>query len=119
MNQNNKSNRCRTDCVDKGRNFCPSKNWKGGYCCSVSEKCPKPKEGICSEDNPKAPAFFKYLACPNEHECGNDKIITTKFGANTIVEVSADSTYKFNKGDVCSYIFEAPTGMAKWDRFYI
>jgi len=93
--------------------------WQGGYCCALSEKCPKPPNGLCSNDNPKAPAFFKYLACPNEHECGRDKIINTPISGTNFLEILPESPYKFNNGDVCSYIFEPPTGMGEWDKFYI
>jgi len=61
------SNSCKKLCIDEGKNFCANGAWNGGYCCLPTENCPK--ADLCSEDNEKAPKFFKYLACPNEAAC--------------------------------------------------
>ena len=62
------SNKCKALCIDENKNFCANSNFSGGYCCEFTEiGCPR--ADLCSEDNPKAPASFKYLACPNESAC--------------------------------------------------
>ena len=38
---NTKSNLCKTDCIDKGYNFCPNTILSSGYCCKLWEDCPK------------------------------------------------------------------------------
>lgn len=100
------SNRCRYECVNKGFKFCSNKDHDGGYCCNMGEKCPKPKNGLCSDKSPEAPAFFQYLACPNELECGLEKVI--KVDSTQAKFLDNNAKYGFNNGDVCSYVIPAP-----------
>jgi hypothetical protein len=110
------SNKCKSTCIDDQKNFCPVSNYQGGYCCGLEESCPR--TNICSQDNPRAPNMFKYLACPNEKACGTKTIYPNINGTVIIREVE-----KYNaqmvKDDVCSYIIEAPAEMQELDRLLI
>ena len=63
-----RSNNCKKRCIDLDKNYCINKDKTGGKCCTKDEKCEKYTR--CSEDNPDAPKWFKYMACPNEVICG-------------------------------------------------
>lgn len=76
------SNRCKTDCIDSFKTFCPVSNYRGGHCCEENESCPK--SNICSNDNPRAPNMFKYVACPNEEACGTKNIYPNYDGTKVI-----------------------------------
>ena len=67
-----RSNRCKTECIDNDLNYCINENLDGGTCCELNEDCPR--SSICSNDQPKAPNMFKYMACPNEQACGTKYI---------------------------------------------
>lgn len=79
------SNSCKTKCIDKFYKFCPLSNYKGGYCCKRDEDCPR--SNICSTDNPRAPNFFKYVACPNEPACENKQIYPGMDGEAVVRQV--------------------------------
>ena len=82
-------------------NFCASADYETGYCCRLDEVCPR--KSICSEDNPKAPALFKYLVCPNEAAC-EEKVIIPEYDGTILKRAVDKYSEKFVKGDVCSYI---------------
>ena len=98
-------NMCKKECIDKGKNFCANSNWSAGYCCDKSESCPR--SSVCSNDNPRAPAIFKYFSCPNEAACGT-KEITPKYSSEVITRSIDKYTYNFVENDVCGYVIHAP-----------
>jgi hypothetical protein len=63
-----------------------------GFCCRLDEKCPR--DSICSNDNPKAPWYFKYLVCPNEAAC-EDKVIIPKADGTVLKRAVDKYKYKF------------------------
>ena len=68
-----RSNKCKTKCVDLKKNFCTSADKTGGECFDPKGKVPFDRatnKSYCSEDQPDAPRWFKYLTCPNEPGCG-------------------------------------------------
>ena len=87
-----KSNTCKVDCIDEGLNFCATADYTKGFCCRIDETCPR--GSICSNDNPKAPLFFKYLACPNEMAC-ESKEITPSMDGTELKRVVDKYEYKF------------------------
>lgn len=115
-NPNEKSNFCKTRCIDKGLIYCPNADYQNGYCCKPGENCPR--EGVCTNDDPKAPDWFKYVLCPNEAECGNNyqKIIVPNLDSTPTIYSIYNDGFRFDRGDMCGYIIEAPAGMGKWDK---
>jgi hypothetical protein len=83
---------CKEDCIDMDLNFCATSDYSKGYCCRLDENCPR--GSICSEDNPKAPKFFKYLTCPNEPAC-ESKVITPAADGTVLKRVVDKYEYKF------------------------
>ena len=80
-------NLCKKNCIDQSKNFCPNEDYSGGHCCG--EDVPNcPKSNICAFDNPKAPHWFKYTACPNEPVCGPKHIYPDYSGEKTVIYVS-------------------------------
>ena len=96
---------CKTDCIDLDLNFCATADYTKGFCCRMDETCPR--GSICSEDNPKAPNFFKYLVCPNEPAC-ESKEMTPEYDGTVLKRVVDKYEHKFVKDDVCSYIIRTP-----------
>ena len=84
-------------------------------CCSANEFCTKYE--FCSEDNPGAPKFFKYLSCPNEAAC-EEKEIFAEYDSE-VVRIVDKYTHSFVLNDVCSYIIYAPTEMQEKDQLKI
>ena len=111
-----KSNQCKLDCIDEDLNFCASADYETGYCCRLDEDCPR--KSICSEDNPKAPSLFKYLVCPNEAAC-EEKVIIPEYDGTVLKRAVDKYSQKFVKGDVCSYIIQAPYQMTDKDKLHI
>ena len=112
---NNKSNFCKTRCIDIGSNYCPMADYQNGYCCAPGETCPRADS--CTDDDASAPNWFKYILCPNENECGNnqEKIVQPSAdGTKTVITVVNDRAV-FDVGDMCGYIVKAPDDMGKWD----
>ena len=105
------SNKCKTLCIDEGMNFCSNSNYSGGYCCKADETCPKVH--ICSLDNPRAPAMFKYLACPNESACESKNIYPSYSGE--VLTRTVNKYKNFVRNDVCSYIIHTPDEMSRRD----
>ena len=90
-------------------------NYLDGYCCKPGESCPR--STVCSNDDAKAPNWFKYVLCPNEKECANNyekTIIPSIDGQQLQISIFNDGN-RFDKGDMCGYIIQAPADMAKWD----
>jgi len=110
------SNRCKQDCIDKNQNFCPTSSGKGGFCCSLTETCPK--STVCSEDNPRAPKMFKYFACPNEAAC-ESKYIYPPLNGEVITRQVDQYKNQMVNSDVCSYVVEAPSGMNETDKLIV
>jgi len=110
------SNKCKNLCIDSGKNFCPNSNFSGGYCCEKDESCPR--VGPCSEDNPNAPNFFKYLACPNESAC-ESKNIYPSYNGEVVLRTVDKYNYNFVQDDVCSYIIHSPWEMQENDQMKI
>ncbi len=100
------SNRCKLLCIDEEKNFCPNSNYSAGYCCAIEEACPKAE--ICSEDNPRAPLIFKYLACPNEAAC-ESKNLYPNYNGEVLTRTVDKYINNFVREDVCGYIVHAPT----------
>ena len=73
---------------------------------------------MCSEDDPRAPKWFKYLACPNEPECG-DQDIYPGYDEVVIREIEQYTDYYFVKNDICSFIVHAPPEMQANDSMKI
>ena len=113
---NTKSNKCKTECIDEGFNYCPDSIFQGGKCCAPDEACPRYE--FCTYDNKKAPLYFKYLACPNEDAC-EEKVIIPNYDGEVLKRAVDKYEYKFVKDDVCSYIVYAPWQMTQWDKMYI
>ena len=113
-NPNQKGDKCKTECIDVGSNYCANANFSGGYCCSPKEDCPRAE--ICSFDNKRAPPQFKYIVCPNEAAC-EGKFMRPKYDETVVLTRAIDKyTYGFVKNDVCSYIVETPWEMQPWDK---
>jgi hypothetical protein len=113
-NPNQKGDKCKTNCIDVGSNYCANANFSGGYCCSPKEDCPRAE--ICSFDNKRAPPQFKYIVCPNEAAC-EGKFMRPKYDETVVLTRAIDKyTYGFVKNDVCSYIVESPWEMQPWDK---
>jgi hypothetical protein len=108
-----RSNTCKSKCIDEGKNYCVNANRTGGYCCDEFTNCAPWKKTICSEDNPRAPKWYKYFVCPNEKVCG-DQDIYPKYDDVTIREIEQYNGY-FVKNDVCSYVIHAPAEMKDSD----
>ena len=116
-----KSNYCKTECIDKKYIWCPNANYSMGYCCKADEfnagDCPKAE--YCSNENSRAPNYFKYITCPNEGACGT-KIINNIEYNGTIYKRAVDKyAYNYVKDDVCSYIIYTPFEMKEYDKMYI
>lgn len=103
---------CKVNCIDEGLEYCANANFSGGYCCDKSEECPRAE--LCSSDNPKAPAMFNYMVCPNEAACESKKIYP-KYDGTVLTREVDKYTYQFVNNDVCSYIVSAPWEMQSWD----
>ena len=67
----NKSNLCKTDCIDVGRNYCVNEDFLDGWCCAPNDKTCADRFSHCSYDNKNAPYSFKYIYCPPEAHCGS------------------------------------------------
>jgi len=111
------SNKCKTLCIDEGKNFCPSADHDWGTCYESNER-PTSKADFCSEDNPNAPSFFKYLTCPNEAACGTMEI-SPSYSGEILYRAIDSRTHKFVKEDVCSYIIKAPKQMTEYDKLHL
>lgn len=77
-----------------------------------------PRSNICAFDNPKAPHWFKYTACPNEEVCGPKHIYPDYNGDKLTIEVDYRS-YLFTLHDICSYIIHAPEHMQREDILFM
>ena len=118
-----RSNKCKTQCIDLGNNFCLSAGKEGGECIEKSTlefvaADIKNNSIMCSEDNPKAPKWFKYLTCPNEPACGSQDIYPSydnqDIESQYIREID-QYTNNFVLNDVCSYIIHPPAEMKTED----
>ena len=58
------SNECK-ECIDNTFVWCPSRDYKSGYCCNEFEKCPR--ASMCSDEFKYEE--IKYMLCPNELGC--------------------------------------------------
>lgn len=112
-----KSNYCKSECIDKFYIWCPNASHTAGYCCKVDEfnkgECPKAE--YCSNDNERAPNFFKYITCPNEAACGTKIIKDIKYDGTVYTRAVDKYSYNFVLNDVCSYIIYAPSQMKEYD----
>lgn len=110
----NRSNLCKTGCIDKNFNFCLNSAGNGGFCCLANEQCPK--FSYCSYDNQRAPAMFKYITCPNEPACGTKSIYMEYDSEEPFFRKIDKYNHNFVKNDVCSYIIHSPEQMQKNDQ---
>ena len=122
------SNMCKKHCIDDGYIFCLNDNQDGGVCCSPKEvsksECPKTK--YCSDNNPRAPNFFKYFTCPNEPECESRNITPRADGTVLTRAVrkysegkELDNLNEFLLDDVCSYVIAPPLGLREDDKLMV
>ena len=72
----------------------------------------------CTNDNPNAPNFFKYLLCPNEAAC-ESKVIYPNYNGEVLTRTVDTYANKFVNGDVCSYIIYSPWEMTEQDKMYL
>ena len=77
LNPETMSNRCKTKCIDLGKNYCPFLNNAGGECFDDDEEPDRASNTTkCSNDlgsvgqSSPPPKWFKYMTCPNEPACG-------------------------------------------------
>jgi len=56
-------------CIDNGYIWCPTSSKLSGYCCALTENCPR--AGACSTDYQLLE--FQYMLCPNEAGCTFDR----------------------------------------------
>jgi hypothetical protein len=100
--KNQKSNQCKTECIDKSKVFCASSDYSQGVCYETGET--RTSNSFCSDITSGSPKFFQYLACPNEAACGS-KILYPTYNdelIRTVDKYKDDS--KMVMDDVCSFI---------------
>lgn len=106
------SNNCKSDCIDKGKNFCPTGSKSKGYCCEEEATCPLTTE--CSYEALGAKnTVLQRWACPNENNCGGDwqfqlERDETKQAIESLVLDVGGKTDNFLKPDSCGYLIEGP-----------
>jgi len=126
-----KSNFCKTKCIDKGKVFCPSDNYKGGICCDSKETCTPGRStdrnfyqttAWCSDYNPPdTPDIFKWFVCPNEATCGDDgkKYIIPPLNGETITRAIDKDNNLFLDNDICAWVVKNPDLMGARDWMWI
>ena len=113
--ERNKSNWCKSMCIDEGKNFCPFADYSRGLCCDLDRDCTNPTNdrSICSQANPDAPPSFKYYSCPNESFCG-ERLIQPVQNVGVPIRYTREpdtKDYNFKKHDVCSYLVKGDDTM--------
>ena len=108
--------KCKVDCIDNFKTFCPSANFQAGFCCKSNEDCPRAT--ICSNDNPGAPEMFKYVTCPNVKACDLKNIYPKRDGKVITRQVDT-KTNQMVKDDLCSYIIHTPGDMQANDELLV
>ena len=80
-----KSNRCKNDCIDEGGTFCLNIFYTGGTCYEPKERFETMRStySYCSDENKKAPSYFKYWVCPNEPAC-ESRVIVPDYGGEVL-----------------------------------
>ena len=104
-----KSNRCKNDCIDEGGTFCLNIFYTGGTCYEAKERFETMRStySYCSDENKKAPKYFKYWVCPNEPAC-ESRVMVPDYGGEVLKRSVDKYTHKFVQGDVCSYKIDGP-----------
>ena len=97
--------------------WCPTSNYKAGFCCSGIDGIPNcPRATACSDDF-DIPEL-QYMTCPNEDSgCVYDRNL--KPPPDGSVEVYEKLTGQFFERDVCTFIIENPSGSDFNDIMYL
>jgi len=111
-----KSNKCKLECIDEGKNFCLSADGSQGICYDSSERYTK--YDYCSFDNKLSPSRFKYWVCPNEAACGSREI-SVPYTGEVIIRSIDKWSQKFVLNDVCNYIIRSPSQMTEYDKMFM
>lgn len=105
QNQTSFSQTC-TKCIDEGHLWCPTSNYKAGFCCSGLEVATCPRATTCSDDF-ELPEL-QYMLCPNEDGCFYDRNIAPE--TDDSVEIYNEQIGgEFFIDDVCSFIIKNPS----------
>ena len=96
-----KSNKCKTECIDKNLVFCSSEDYTAGTCYDPNTESVN-KINHCSNDNPNAPKMFRLWVCPNEPAC-ESRFMTPTYDGEVLRRTVDKYTYSFVRDDVCAY----------------
>lgn len=114
------SDDCKVNCIDVGKNFCPSSGHKSGVCCdSSNSNCPK--TDICSSEAGTV-RLLKNWACPNEAFCGSEVFLSpNRDGSNKFIafDSSAKGSSTFIQNKTCKYLLQFPAGAGMNDQITI
>ena len=111
-----RSDKCKAECIDEGKIFCSTSEFKSGRCFEEGE--PLIRDGFCSSDNYGSPKMFQLLVCPNEDACGS-KFLNPSYSGSVLVREIEKYSHKFVKDDVCSFIIKAPVQMTEYDKLWL
>ncbi len=107
----NNSYTCKTSCIDKGLNFCPSVDHRSGTCYSSNPV----RLDVCSNDI-TGDTNLKYWACNYNVNCTDNYKVTMKgFGSTTNLTTLTQKTTYVLLDNICSYLLQYPTGAATGD----
>ena len=108
------SDDCKVNCIDKGKNFCPTSDHKMGYCCDSTDKtCTR--SDVCSSDNTKSFTYLKYWACLYNKPCGSNYKLTPTFNGAVMELKPANDVEVYAGDDICKYLIQFPTGASTND----
>lgn len=101
------------ECIDNGFIWCPTSDKISGYCCTLTENCPR--AGDCSTDYQLLE--FQYMLCPNENGCVFDRSLMPPLDGTK--KLYQNLIGVFLLGDVCSFKVAIPPSTDLNDIMYI
>lgn len=111
-NTTQESQVCKT-CIDNGFVWCPTSTKVSGYCCELTENCPR--AGGCSVDYQYLE--FQYMLCPNEAGCKFDRVLDPPADGKQKMYENMDGVFRI--GDVCSFKIQIPESTDLNDMMYV
>ena len=104
-------------CILDSNLWCPTSNYKAGYCCSGVDVTSCPRATTCSDSYIGFPEL-QYMTCPNEDTgCIYDRNMSPPLdGTDLVIE---KLTGEFFERDVCTFIIKNPSSSDLNDMTYL